>query len=226
MVFGVSSRMGTGITSELGRYGLPMAKRAPNSDETDLALLRAMVDEIRRVGVANARVSAVLSEVNVSPSSLYHHFGSKEELVVAAQLQIAREDNLNEDAGILEIGKNLSTHEEFLAFITLQLRRAATDPANIPVREARVIAAASSFGNPDFPSGLSRPQRALIEATSEVFRSAQERGIANPDLDAFAYAAFFHGLTLSLALINRNLTEVEDWLAIAIPAALAPIRMK
>ncbi|CAB5021283.1 unannotated protein [freshwater metagenome] len=106
------------------------------------------------------------------------------------------------------------------------MRRAATDPANIPVREARVIAAASAFGNANIPSGLARPQRALIEATSEVLRSGQERGIANPDLDAFAYAAFFHGLTLSLALINRNLTEVEDWLAIAIPAALAPIRMK
>lgn len=203
-----------------------MPPRKSNGDQTAQALLDAMVAEIRRVGIKNVRVSIVLSEVTVSPSSLYHHWGSKEELVVAAQLEIAREDLLNEDAGILEVGKNLSTHEEFLAFITLQLRRAATDPANIPVREARVIAAASAFGNTNFPSGLARPQRALIEATSEVFRSAQKRGIANPDVDPFAYAAFFHGLILSLALIERNLTEVEDWLAIALPAALAPIRMK
>lgn len=203
-----------------------MPPRKSNGDQTAQALLDAMVAEIRRVGIKNVRVSIVLSEVTVSPSSLYHHWGSKEELVVAAQLEIAREDLLNEDAGILEVGKNLSTHEEFLAFITLQLRRAATDPANIPVREARVIAAASAFGNTNFPSGLARPQRALIEATSEVFRSAQKRGIANPDVDPFAYATFFHGLILSLALIERNLTEVEDWLAIALPAALAPIRMK
>ena len=210
----------------MAKYDPFMPPRQTGSDQTAQALLDAMVGEIRRVGIKNARVSIVLSDVNVSPSSLYHHWGSKEELVVAAQLQIAREDLSNEDIGILEVGKNLSTHEEFLAFITLQLRRAATDPANIAVREARIIAAASSFGNADFPSGLSRPQRALIEATSEVFSSTQERGIANPDLDPFAYAAFFHGLALSLALINRNLTEVEDWLAIAIPAALAPLRMK
>ena len=210
----------------MAKYYASMPPRKPNGDQTAQALLDAMVAEIRRVGIKNARVSIVLSEVNVSPSSLYHHWGSKEELVSAAQLEISRADLLNEDANILEVGKHLSTHEAFLTFISSQLRRAVTDPVNTPVREARIIAAASSFGNPDFPSGLTRPQRALIEATSEVLRSAQERGIANSDVDPYAYAAFFHGLTLSFALISRNLTEVEDWLAVAIPAALAPIRMK
>lgn len=218
--------MATALSAKVAKYHPFMPPRKTTSDQTAQALLDAMVAEIRRVGIKNARVSIVLSDVNVSPSSLYHHWGSKEELVVAAQLQIAREDLSNEDAGILKIGKNLSTHEEFLAFISSQLRRAVTDPANTPVREDRIITAASSFGNPDFPSELSRPQRALIEATSEVFRSAQERGIANPDVDPYAYAAFFHGLTLSFALISRNLTEVEDWLTIAIPAAVAPLRMK
>ncbi len=84
----------------MAKYDPFMPPRQTGSEQTAQALLDAMVGEIRRVGIKNARVSIVLSDVNVSPSSLYHHWGSKEELVVAAQLQIAREDLSNEDIAI------------------------------------------------------------------------------------------------------------------------------
>jgi hypothetical protein len=57
-----------------------------------------------------------------------------------------------------------------------------------------------------------------------MFDDAQARGLINPGLDTRAYARWFHGMTLGRTVTEAGFIDSEAWLAVAIPAALAPLR--
>jgi predicted branched-subunit amino acid permease len=54
---------------------------------------------------------------------------------------------------------------------------------------------------------------------------AQRKGLINPHLDTTAYCAWFQGALLGQLLTEPVLPDVERWLSVATPAALAPLRL-
>jgi hypothetical protein len=64
----------------------------------------------------------------------------------------------------------------------------------------------------------------MFDAIALMFDDAQARGLIDPRLDTRAYAAWFHGMTLGRTVTEAGSVDSEAWLAVAIPAALAPLR--
>lgn len=170
-------------------------------------------------------IEDVLVWSDASASSLYHHFGNREGLVVAAQRERYRQTMIREDRGNLGAGFAAETTEEFFAFVTVQLERIATDPAAREIRRDRLAMAGRALHSPELAEASRGYRLRLLATVRAVFDDAQERGLINPDLDTQAYCAWFHGMTLGSTVVEGGPVDAAGWLAVAIPAALAPLRV-
>lgn len=188
------------------------------------ALLDTAVAMLRDRGPDGFTVDEVLIESGTSSSSLYHHFGSRQGLLVAAQeesyLRLAR----SEDRRNLEGGYKATTTEEFLDYVVHQLERIVTDPANRAVRQTRIQVAARSFGSAELAAQTAAVQEKMIDVIAAMYDDAKARGLIDVALDTRAYAAWFHGMTLGRTVTEAGPVDTRAWLEVAIPAALAPLR--
>lgn len=189
---------------------------------------QAILDAAVRLALEDAgggfRIDQVLIESGASSSSLYHHFGTREKLFMAVQEELYLRLALNEDRQRLDEAIATQSNDELLAYMAVQIRRIVTDPANLPVRQARLRMAAEASARPELARDLIRFQTAMFETIAPIFHSAKERGILNPELDVMAYVAWFHGMSLGRTLTEMSFTDTERWLALAIPCALTPLR--
>jgi len=67
-------------------------------------------------------------------------------------------------------------------------------------------------------------QEMMFDVIAAMFDVAQARGLIDLGLDTRAYAAWFHGMTLGRTVTEAGSVGTDAWLAVAIPAALAPLR--
>ena len=203
---------------------MPGDSRSAAPLTTAQLILDAAIDHIERFGVEGMRVDRVLADAYSSTGSMRHHFGSRAALVEAAQYEIYVRTLLAESTAHLEAGFAATTTEEFLEYVAAQLTRIASDPDTRGRRMTRLRVFANASNHPELMESVAWLQQQLIEVTSGVFRLAQERGLINKNVDAYDYAAWFHGLTLSRTFTEATLPDPERWLAVAIPAALALLK--
>lgn len=211
--------------SRNGRSGRGAGAPAPSENPTRNAILQVAMELVATHGPDGFTVDEVLVASGASVSSLYHHFGNREGLVLAAEAERFRQLAKHEDRRNLEGGHGASTTEEFFAYIEVQLRRIATDPATRDARRSRFQVAARALDAPELAQKTRRSQRLMLAAIAEMFTDVQARGLINPELDVDAYAAWFHGMTLGRTISEDGPIDAEAWLRIAVPAALAPLRL-
>ena len=198
--------------------------RSGETNPSRRALLDTAVAMLEERGAEGFTVDEVLIESGTSSSSLYHHFGSRHGLLIAAQDESYRRVARGENRRNLDGGLGATTTEEFLDYVANQLERIVTDPANRSVRRTRLAAAALSLASPELAAQTAVVQEKMLDAIAAMFDDAQARGLINPELDTRAYAAWFHGMTLGRTVAEAGPVTSEAWLAVAIPAALAPLR--
>ena len=175
--------------------------------------------------VADLTVEQVQLKAGTSTSSIYHYFGNRQGLVAAVEKERYRRLALAEDRRRLEVGADSQSADEFLQFIADELVRIATDPDAVEVREQRLRVAAASLDDDDVFERMSIIQAEMFRVIGALISDGQRRGLVNPDIDPVAYCAWFHGMTLGRTVTERTYTNVDAWLAVALPAALAPLRL-
>lgn len=190
---------------------------------TRQAILDAAIVLVETRGAEGFTVDEVLIESSSSASSLYHHFGNREGLLLAVEEERYHRRFRAEDRRNLDGGLAAETTEEFFAYLAGQIRRIVTDPANVEVRRDRLRVGARALDSPSLAERTTAVQERLIDAVAAMFEDAQARGLIAADVDARSYSAWFHGMTLGRTFTEET-TDAEAWLAIAIPAALAPLR--
>ena len=185
-------------------------------------ILASTVAVLRTRGADAVRIDDILVTANASASSLYHHFGDRKGLIQAAAAVVREQLAASEDPGHLDDGFAATTHDEFCDYIVRELRRAATSDVNRRRRLQRVRLAAASIGGP--PTDDSQFQTLMTSTIAELFEDAKARHLINPELDSFAYCAWFQGMLLGQLLTESTQADAERWLEVASPAALAPLR--
>lgn len=113
------------------------------------AILTEFLKQDDLVGVDNVKIEDVLNAAHSSPSSLYHHFGSRAGLRGAARSERQRLGILEEDASLLELTASMTTPEEFADFMAAQLRRTVSDPASFIRRRERLEALVAGLRDDD-----------------------------------------------------------------------------
>ena len=124
-----------------------------NSGRTRGAILEVAMALLDERGPDGFTIDDVLVRSDASASSLYHHFGNREGLVLAAEGERYRQTMKREDLGNLDGGYTAETTEEFFAFIAAQLRRIAFDPDNRQTRRDRFAVVGRALTSPELAAG-------------------------------------------------------------------------
>lgn len=175
--------------------------------------------------VADLTMEQVQLESGASTSSMYHYFGNRQGLLAAVEKERYRRLALAEDRGRLEVGADSQSAEEFLQFIADELAQIATDADAVEVRRQRLRVAATALDDEDVYVRMAVIQGEMFRVIGQMIADGQQRGLVNPEVDPVACCAWFHGMCLGRTVTERTHADTDSWLAVAVPAALAPLRV-
>ena len=182
-------------------------RRQTRAEATVAALLDAAVARLESGGDAAVRIDDILAETGVSRGSLYHHFGGRQGLVDAADLELYARRARADAAALTRLIDRASTPDELL-----EAARALTEQTQSPARRGNRIERArlvGQIGCGRFAARLEAVQHALNAAFAEAIARAQAKGLIDPDHDPLALAVFIQAYTLGRVLGDLD-TEPLD----------------
>lgn len=182
-------------------------------------LLDATMDAIDAHGEGAVRVQDIVDAAGVPVPILYRHFGNREGLLQAAQiermvgeLEAELAEIRNAFAAVQDAARFRSLFEQMLSVVNAADRRMA--------RWRRVNIVGSTYGRPRLAERVHEVQQRFVDGLADVVRDAQQQGWVRTDLDVHAFSAWFVGQTLGRVVIELGGSTDSDeaWNAISTAA--------
>ena len=185
--------------------------------ETMARLMKQARIELAKNGVDNFDVEAVLERSEAARSSLYHHFGSKFDLIYTAQLEELAE-SLNNDNQVFRFLVETSTSEEEFFARLADLMKATSTKELAEFRRRRIQVFASATHNEKLAEAIRVAQvegNLFFTDSLEILRT---RGWINPQHDLHAVTYMIQGLLFGHIMLDfSQLPELEyGWVEIAL----------
>ena len=172
--------------------------------------------ELAKNGVDNFDVEAVLVRAEAARSSLYHHFGSKFDLIYTAQLEELAE-GLNNDNQLFRFLVETSTSEEDFFGKLAELMKATSSKDLVEFRRRRIQVLASATHNDKLAEAIRVAQVSGNLYFTESLEVLRTRGWINPKHDLHAVTYMIQGLLFGHIMLDfSQLPELEDgWVELA-----------
>ena len=148
-------------------------------------LLEVTISELDRVGLAEIDLDSLLRKSKISKGSLYHHFGSKNGLLAAAEAQQFMKYLKREGETFRELIEDCKSKQKFVDLVADVMKITRLE-ANIDFRKKRVRAIAMSFNDETLAQVLRNAQIEVTEYLAGSFQIAKDRGWVKPDTDLMA----------------------------------------
>jgi AcrR family transcriptional regulator len=184
-----------------------------------------ILDEAIRIietsGEASLRVHDIEVAVDVTPPSIYHFFGSREGLVIAAQeerlVRSFAEFNALSDSILRGVSSRAELRDAFLNILTM-----IYDPSRSLARQQRLFALGSVEGRPELAVVLGEAARSFLRPLAENFQVFKDIGWTRPDLDLEAFIQWLAGQILGRVYIEIGCEPAPNpaWDAISIEAVM------
>ena len=159
-------------------------------------------------GEAALRVQDVVRDAGVQIPVLYRHFGNREGLVQAAQLERLRRDLDAEMAAIRSMLVVASDVEEFREVLDRVLTRVISPERRQP-RARRVNVLGSTYGRPELATAVAAAQQESVERIAALFEVPTERGWLRAGFDPTMFARWFVGAALGRAVVELDPDRVD-----------------
>ena len=185
--------------------------------ETMARLMKQARIELAKNGVDNFDVEAVLERSEAARSSLYHHFGSKFDLIYTAQLEELAE-SLNNDNQVFRFLVETSTSEEEFFARLADLMKATSTKELAEFRRRRIQVFASATHNDKLAEAIRVAQVEGNLFFTDSLELLRTRGWINPQHDLHAVTYMIQGLLFGHIMLDfSQLPELEDgWVEIAL----------
>ncbi len=181
------------------------------ADDNRTKILDLAVAAIDAGGEAAVRVNHIVEEAGVTPPVLYYHFGNRDGLVTAAQVErYSRQIREDIDA----IGQRLSlcqSREELRASLVDIWKQALAGRGESRWRRVSVVG--SAFARPELEDAVLRAQDEIVEGLTGTLQVAQERGWLRAEIDLPSAVAWQHSVLLSRVYVERGAQqgELAEW---------------
>jgi AcrR family transcriptional regulator len=182
-------------------------------------LLEVTISELDRVGLAEIDIDSLLRKSKISKGSLYHHFGSKNGLLAAAEAQQFMKYLKREGETFRKIIEDCATKQKFVDLVAGVMKITRLE-SNLDFRKKRVRAIAMSFNDENLAQVLKNAQIEVTEYLAGSFQIAKDRGWVKPDTDLMALSYWIQGVFIGHIMLDiTEQTEHEDaWSQIAFQA--------
>jgi len=197
-----------------------MKTRSALAQATIDRIVDATVAAIEAGGEPSLRVNDIARDSDVSVATLYHYFGDREGLVVAARLKQYQDSTGLYLGDFANAADSATSAAEFAALIRMFFERSIADE-NRSIRFLRAEIIGSSRTRPQLAASLREIQADHIERLADVFQRARERGfiaktVAPRDIAEFA-------LVLHVGSVLPDLIAGEDRVATSLSRVLAEV---
>jgi AcrR family transcriptional regulator len=198
---------------------MAIPKSSPKRSDGIETMARLMTQarlELAKNGVDNFDVEAVLVRAEAARSSLYHHFGSKFDLIYTAQLEELAE-GLNNDNQLFRFLVETSTSEEDFFGKLAELMKATSSKDLVEFRRRRIQVLASATHNDKLAEAIRVAQVSGNLYFTESLEVLRTRGWINPKHDLHAVTYMIQGLLFGHIMLDfSQLPELEDgWVELA-----------
>jgi len=189
-------------------------------------LIEIVIEMMENGGEQAVRVRAVADALGASVGAVYHHFGSREEMIVAARIHQFG-GALSEDIQAFGVVVEQSTSVEEFRESALMLTAISHGPARARFRQRRAEVIGAARHNPQLGEALATVQQARTTEFAASIAEAQEKGFLESSIDPITLAIYFQAVPLGLSLADVNTIEPLDpdaWgqLTVRIVDALIP----
>jgi AcrR family transcriptional regulator len=187
--------------------------------ETIAKLLEVTISELDRVGLAEIDIESLLSKSKISKGSLYHHFGSKNGLLAAAEAQQFMKYLKREGETFRKLIEDCKSKQKFIDLVAAVMKITRLE-ANVDFRKKRVRAIAMSFNDENLAQVLKNAQIEVTQYLAGSFQIAKDRGWVKPDTDLMALSYWIQGVFIGHIMLDiTEQTEHEDaWGQVAFEA--------
>ena len=187
--------------------------------ETIEKLLEVTIGELDRVGLAEIDLDSLLHKSKISKGSLYHHFGSKNGLLAAAEAQQYMKYLKREGENFRRLIEECATKQKFVDLVAAVMKITRLE-SNLAFRKKRVRAIAMSFNDENLAQVLKNAQIEVTEYLAGSFQIAKDRGWVKPDTDLMALSYWIQGVFIGHVMLDiTEQTEHEDaWSQVAFQA--------
>ena len=198
---------------------MAIPKSSPKRSDGIETMARLMTQarlELAKNGVDNFDVEAVLVRAEAARSSLYHHFGSKFDLIYTAQLEELAE-GLNNDNQLFRFLVETSTSEEDFFGKLAELMKATSSKELVEFRRRRIQVLASATHNDKLAEAIRAAQVSGNLYFTESLEVLRTRGWINPKHDLHAVTYMIQGLLFGHIMLDfSQLPELEEgWVELA-----------
>ena len=164
-------------------------------------LLDATMEAIDAHGEGAVRVQDIVDAAGVPIPILYRHFGNREGLLQAAQIERLVGELESE---LAEIRAAVATVHDAAGFRILfdRMLGAVNSPGRRTARWRRVNIVGSTYGRPRLAEAVNEVQQRFVHGIADCLGEAQQRGWIRAGLDVHAFAAWFVGQTLGRVVIE------------------------
>lgn len=198
---------------------MAIPKSSPKRSDGIETMARLMTQarlELAKNGVDNFDVEAVLERAEAARSSLYHHFGSKFDLIYTAQLEELSE-GLNNDNQLFRFLVETSTSEEDFFGKLAELMKLTSSKDLVEFRRRRIQVLASATHNEKLAEAIRVAQVSGNLYFTESLEVLRTRGWINPKHDLHAVTYMIQGLLFGHIMLDfSQLPELEEgWVDLA-----------
>lgn len=174
-----------------------MAERHPTAQ----AMVELAMQALNEGGEAAVKVDAIVRQCQVSVTSLYHHFGSREGLIEAALIErYSRILVTNVDDFVSGVKKSSNRDEmktlieRFVPFLQ--------GKENREVRFARAAAVGAAISRPALRESMGRVQETQAHLLADALADGQRRGIVRTGVDALSLAYWLSGIVFGKIVLE------------------------
>ena len=182
-------------------------------------LLEVTISELDRVGLAEIDIDSLLRKSKISKGSLYHHFGSKNGLLAAAEAQQFMKYLKREGETFRRLIEECKTKQKFVELVAGVMKITRLE-SNLDFRKKRVRAIAMSFNDETLAQVLKNAQIEVTQYLAGSFQIAKDRGWVKPDTDLTALSYWIQGVFIGHIMLDiTEQTEHEEaWSEVAFQA--------
>lgn len=177
-------------------------------------LLEAAISVIDRRGEAGLKVDEIAELAQITKPSLYHFFGDREGLVVAAQAERFRRSLRFGLESALEAARACTSREDFERVLTAGLRQFADDEA-AQRRRVRIDVLGSAVSRPELLAEVNRVMTVAANDLGQLVDVGRERGWCTAPFSSASLAMWWYSTMLGRFLVETNEDfDVSEWDAI------------
>ena len=183
----------------------------------DLALI-----ELDKNGLSGFDLDDLLAKSKISKGSLYHHFGSKNGLITAAEVHLLLATYEQGNRLLRLLVENTKNADEFASHMELMVRTATNDESQ-ESRRRRLRAIALAQNNPTLAEKIKINQIEGSNYLAETMQIAVDKGWLRPDINVRAFSYWQQGMFFGHKLLDISGEDdlKEPWNEIAIIALRA-----